>query len=737
MLRLPPSQIDLGTNDLSWHTQRLRKRQAEHSAGIPAAPSNTHQDHQPYTQGQHGSLSYRFPPPRSTAIPQATNSAPNNSIIKEEPVPRDTRAFWDGLVAQVERPLYVPYRFSPRRPRRVAAEISNASAENSDPAPSSDGESPDPPQRQDDSSPSREYPDHLSESEGTVSAKSRSSSVLAQSDPDEEYFSFNESIEEEGSDDGFAATDHTGLFESSDAALQSVNEDLSQIQDHFSDQMDLDGSADGHLSRRTRNLSLTVEFDTTSDDDNFLGSGDRGPGLVDTGDNLTDNDKVSIMSTSMGLPDRESTPPPPARGMEIHKRRPATLPRSRLHISHAAISSSPEKRGRNQDSTSNDSTDHPPRRHKSYKPRSESCSLPESQIGKDLTHTDDEREDLMASSEPPEVPSSPPELIDFLGGPSGLPHPDSYRDFAPQFSPLYASLQRSNTHDLFYNSQNLLSTEGGSSPGLPSNVLPPPFSASARMVSLELALPSSPQESQPSSPASILRSSARVVESGAESSSLRSPSDRSSLPSAGAQSSEDNMFRARLLELNHTIAYHASEEYQQPTPPRRSLYRNRTPITAQPQPRSQLYVPSPSPPPPMTPHRSMRVYNDRLPAYSQPQTPANLRRHPVVDAAFTAPARFPRSRLVTPTRSPRRETRTPRSRMGSRNLGQRDSPLALSSFVIDEEQENISAEEELERRMEALRAWRDVRYRDREERQGRLERTPPREMRYDWEGGML
>lgn len=70
--------------------------------------------------------------------------------------------------------------------------------------------------------------------------------------------------------------------------------------------------------------------------------------------------------------------------------------------------------------------------------------------------------------------------------------------------------------------------------------------------------------------------------------------------------------------------------------------------------------------------------------------------------------------------------------MGRRGLGRSDSPVMQSSLLIDEDQENISVDEELERRMAALRSWRSLGNREREEREGRLESTPPGGTSYDW-----
>jgi len=739
MLRLPPSQIDLGPNDLSWHLQRLRRRQIERAAGFPTEITHTQQDIRPYSQGQRGSLSYHFPHPPSTRIRNVISSVPNDSIISEESVPQDSRLFWDGVVAEAGNPLWDLHRDSSSGASQlVAADTSDASAENIDPTALSDQESLEHVHSQEYSSLDGEYADYLAGSEENPSVHSWHSSEPGQSDPGEDNYYMDQSGQEEENENCLGAVNHSRLIESEKAAPQSVEENLSDLQRRFFDQMDLGGSADRRIRRRTRHLPLTAELDI----DPLPGSVIRRTGLSVMGDDSTVDDEIQAPSSPLISPSNGTTSPSPPQGIETYRHRTATLSRSRLHISHTAVSSSPEKRGRAQDSTSVDTAQdssllaHPPRRHKNYKARSESYSLVGSEVERDVTST---YEDPMPDGAPTELPSSPPELIGFYDGASVLHHSSPYRDLSQHSLPYDLSLQRSISRHLSTGihitpilPRNQLRNVAEPSPGLPLNVLPPPFSASERTVSFNLTLPSSSPTSQHSSPLSISLGSAYILEDEAASTRLPSLSTRSSLPSVRPQRSQEAVFQARLSELNHTIAYHASETYQYPTPGRRSQYRIRTPITIPRQPQSQRYVPSPSPRPPMTPHRGMRVYDDRLPAYSQPQTPANIRRHRTADAAFTAPARFARSRVVTPTSRPRRGTRTPSSRMGRRGLGRSDSPVMQSSLLIDEDQENISVDEELERRMAALRSWRSLGNREREEREGRLESTPPRGTSYDW-----
>lgn len=103
---------------------------------------------------------------------------------------------------------------------------------------------------------------------------------------------------------------------------------------------------------------------------------------------------------------------------------------------------------------------------------------------------------------------------------------------------------------------------------------------------------------------------------------------------------------------------------------------------------------TPPAPPPRTSRRSMRVYNDRLPASEQPQTPSSRHSRPF-DPAFTAPAGLRRVFRLSRTR--------PHDRDGS--LGRGEDAATAEGL----EQENVSILVEAARWEQRIRASLDRR----------------------------
>ncbi|KAK6598846.1 hypothetical protein H4I96_08050 [Botrytis cinerea] len=176
--------------------------------------------------------------------------------------------------------------------------------------------------------------------------------------------------------------------------------------------------------------------------------------------------------------------------------------------------------------------------------------------------------------------------------------------------------------------------------------LPPPFSTVSRSVSRTASLPSSPSDAYQSkaSTASIIRSSS----GGPSGSPSRNVSISSSVISQLSReydeiqtSSPPSVGRRRFNPIVRAAARLFS------SPNSRSPPRNSQPPSPSPSPRRRRMRPRPTPrrdsdagPRTYTPSRGYSVYNDSLPAASQPQTPAHLpearhqsRYHP----SYTAP----------------------------------------------------------------------------------------------------
>ncbi|MCJ1364323.1 hypothetical protein MMC16_003433 [Acarospora aff. strigata] len=739
MLRLPPSQIGLGPNDLSWHLQRLRTRQAERAAQPRTGPSRSRP---PCMQGQDISLPYRFPHPPSSPA-DGNRYISKESILSEEPVPQDSRIFWDGIVAQnLSRGLDEPGAIDG---------VSEVSTDGDDSYGIQDQDLLEQDPGPDDLTQDDRHDEYSTGDEGDHCVRLRFPAGFAQHHICEGNI---HTVPQDAHGDGenhLAATNRGPFLESDKTGLAAVEVEVSDDESQSSDQMDLDGSADGRVPCRGRRLSLSSELSTLR-----IGRLVRSPrvwgGMPNLRNRTTSDHEILATSPLLHASEEEVTPPAPPQDLEVYRRRSATLPRSRLHISHEAASSSPEKLECGHYHTDIDigyepTLNHPSRSRKTYRPRSQSYSFLGSEVEESNTSTYyQHHHSPMYNSEPIELPSSPPEPVS-ASDPEGFqPSPDRLDSY---FSSPHHSRQQAETSPQLPHGQhttprvtrNLLRTRAEVSPSLHPDALPPPFSASARTVSFNVSLPSSSPASQYYSPMSTPLAAGQTIDDVALSESPASLPPRTSLPSFRYDGSEDPAFQARLEELNHSIAYHSSEIYQYPTPSPRTQHRLQPPTAPHSQPplARYTYIPSPSPPRAYTPHRTMRVYNDRLPAHSQPQTPLHFRRHrPVIDAAFTAPAGYARtrsSRHVTPTNSRLRRwgTRTPSVRVERRLFsGRSESPASLVSLV-DEEQENTSVEEELVRRLETLRRWRNVGEMEREVREGRLESTPPREVRLGWD----
>ncbi|KAI9852933.1 MAG: hypothetical protein M1838_003727 [Thelocarpon superellum] len=107
------------------------------------------------------------------------------------------------------------------------------------------------------------------------------------------------------------------------------------------------------------------------------------------------------------------------------------------------------------------------------------------------------------------------------------------------------------------------------------------------------------------------------------------PQASTDYPSSPARvSPPDELSRTDMGEGLYTYRTRSPLFHLSSSPPSPSVDDDETP---------QHYSPTPSPPAPLTPHRSMRVYDDRLSPTSQPQTPSRRQTRPF-DPSFTAPA---------------------------------------------------------------------------------------------------
>lgn len=104
MLRLNPTQLRLDARDLTWHIGRHTERQTLRTTGPPTnkiskTNSPTKNQLEPRTHG----LPSSFPQP-SAARKADVGDKHDDSIVSNEPVPHDSRSFWDRVLADAGTP---------------------------------------------------------------------------------------------------------------------------------------------------------------------------------------------------------------------------------------------------------------------------------------------------------------------------------------------------------------------------------------------------------------------------------------------------------------------------------------------------------------------------------------------------------------------------------------------------------------------------------------------------------
>ncbi|MCJ1371877.1 hypothetical protein MMC20_003097 [Loxospora ochrophaea] len=648
MLRLPASRIELGVRDLEWHTDRHRDRLPRWTSGYPPDVQSERAKWDASTQQN---LGERRP---------VAASVPETSLVSDEPVPRDSRPFWDGILRDAGMLGVVPEQrlqshggLSRPLPYRPTTGSSDSRDHDGD-------------ERLGDVT-------IYGEDEELLRHKSyRTSDDISESFPSASNVSGHDFDDESDINDTRSLEEERLHFRSLRRRLSffklhrrthptNGEDDVSLIQRRFSSQIDLDGTSDcvpsdsgpDNRSSWTRSSEYGVCRSTSSGTSKAQSGADeahqeRDPSARAHGE--------MTRSWSIDEPDNppRTSPKTLPRAADSLRSRLGGLPRSPLYI--AQLASSPEKSFKSpaefqssnapepNNATDSASLSYIARRPRNYKRRSQSYSYVESEAWNDETATNGPNNDDSDSTISSGPASSPPKP--FHGSQSVLKHSPS------------AARHHYRNECLDY---AFLMDEPRSSPALPA--LPPPFSSNARNVSINPLFPSSSSDSAglPSPSNFALPSGFRTATSSAQSSPSPIPSP-----------------------------YNMQSQLSQPL---------------------MRHVPSPTPPLPTTPYRSMRVYDDSLPASSQPQTPMDSRSVglPIArNAAYTAPVgALGRHQYYTalPTRTPTRERR---QRNGIRGA----------------EQENVGLE------AEGLRAWvsQIERRRERAEEHG-LERTPPSERR--------
>ncbi|KAL9069725.1 MAG: hypothetical protein Q9161_005310 [Pseudevernia consocians] len=391
MLRLNPTQLRLDARDLSWHIDRHNERQILHATGPPTNVTNKERspkkiERDVRTQGSPYSIPQR-PSARTTEVIDKHE----DSIISSEPVPHDSRSFWDRVLADAGTPTRTQ---TISLGNATVIEPSDDFLENNHSSCASVEEDYTDWQdyNHDVAHHSEELRSPFRNSEADVSAQWQVQSSSGSLDSTR----VNASIDANGADkeqklpvdktEKTAPAKRRLSFNNFNFFRRKVTPELdgnSEINDHHS-------LANRHVDGRYR--SHWSHDRSRSDSSNSSAGGDLRDGLYGSRrDRRTISTNMEACVTGRkdaegsGSPhssndaDSRSMLPtvPMPRHFEDIPRHASGLPRSSLHISQAAMSSSPHKAsetvpGYSETFASEGLLAIPPRRRKRYKPRSES-----------------------------------------------------------------------------------------------------------------------------------------------------------------------------------------------------------------------------------------------------------------------------------------------------------------------------------------------------------------------------
>ncbi|MCJ1244880.1 hypothetical protein MMC30_002081 [Trapelia coarctata] len=339
MLRLPASKIELGSRDLTWHIDRYQQRKDSHekqtlAANLPARPDA----HASYVNTIGPLPLSQHQPPGLWPIPRREPA--DNDFFSYDPVPRNSQVYWDGVMASIG---------IPSSDERTASAADTASEWIASLPPPRTPDSPDSDrfytddwrtEQSDDDTGSAQNLSETGSSQGTSSPK-LSQSPEADSDDEtvhleEDHFPTAESRQRRSY--------FTLRFAGHDGGVDDESYNSS------SSQPDLNDSADIPQERyRQASTSSESRAEAHTYQNYFLHA------QHSTGEIQQDNDESEIdtqlnegfsaVSARWSEPNEQSTTPPlpPNRVVDRFRSRSGGLPRSPLYRSHAIASSSPEK----------------------------------------------------------------------------------------------------------------------------------------------------------------------------------------------------------------------------------------------------------------------------------------------------------------------------------------------------------------------------------------------------------
>lgn len=391
MLRLNPTQLRLDARDLTWHIGRHTERQTLRATGPPTNKINktkspTKNQLEPRTYVSPSS----FPQP-SAARKVEVSVRDEDSIVSNEPVPHDSRSFWDRVLADAGTPTRTQTisqgNATVIEPSDDLLEINHSSRASIED---------DHTNGQDKSDPETDYSDGPQSPFGDIDAVNSSDWPIPSSSGSHESTRLEPGIDVDKSDE-----ERNLLSEKVVKTGQGKRRLSFNTFNFFRRKItpDLDGNTEVNANRflthgdtddpresrgihdRSRSEVANSGFEGDLNDGMYGSRRDRrtiSASLEAYVKRRGDEEAGGSQTLSNDAASRSMLPAVPSPQQLHHRSRHASgLPRSSLYISHAATSSSPHREA----ATTADHSEIPasegllalpPRRRKRYKPRSES-----------------------------------------------------------------------------------------------------------------------------------------------------------------------------------------------------------------------------------------------------------------------------------------------------------------------------------------------------------------------------
>lgn len=622
MLRLNPTHIRLEQRDLDWHLPRHGERQALRATGIPRDISKTAKS-SPKKQKDSPIRHVLYPPkPAMSSKSPGNYDGPDPEIYCDEPVPTgsQSREFWNQRLAEVG--VATTVRMAPIANARIV----EPSSEFLDSTHSSRASL-------------EEASIDLDDDHERTGLSSEPWNPLHSSPPlpAEESRSTLEQAEQQAQSSRTFFSILPGFRRRTcrDRGRDSDNVDLAYVNHSLSGSMAVDGPSD--RSDGPPSHYRYVSGSSVGDPDNNLNDNLYG--------NLHDRRTVSAAessSSSLVVPSIE----PPPRAIGRSRNSSAGLPRSSLYISEAAPSSSPERPPRTPRTTNTNPFGSrgllslPPRRRRTYRPRSQTYSWDQSEAldptvpqvdGPSTVQANTATLPYLTVSQPigtqalnfgqspqynssanypahppdPYLPSSPPEMPYYYG--QGIRSPSDLPNSEPSSSTHLPPIEIRN-----YRSQGSIQSYYSRSP----------ISSQGSRIHTPTSLPSDYQPALPSR-----RRLSPFAAPFIPGHSPRISSGQFPLPPS---------FSSTPRSVSFPYTYPPSSPASPHTPPQhRQSSATIFPSTHRTPPSRRQPSITMTPPEPRTP--GITIYNDNLPPHTQPQTAAGLPRNGVPAMATQNP----------------------------------------------------------------------------------------------------